>query len=366
MTYVVPNRAEANTKIKSSEYNANMQYIEDALNAPVSGGGKAYMMQQAIINGNFDIWQRGTAFTSVSTIPNNDDTYLCDRWNLISNGNDAVDLSRDTDAPEGSKYSMLWDVETSAQFGIVQILENVDTRKLAGKTVSIRFMVKSANIAAIRAAILTWAGTADAVTSDVVSSWGATPTWAANWTQENTPADLTVTSSWTEVVIENIILDSATINNLALAIWLPNAETIGDTIRIAQVQINEGATALDFQPKTYIEELYQCQRYFFRADSAQAAFKHYCFGVVTSTTRADVLLFFPTAMRTIPALTASAGNTFVTNGVTLTTIALDTAVDTAESVIIIATVAAGLTVGQGARLYANNNTSTYLNFDAEL
>ena len=47
--------------------------------------------------------------------------------------------------------------------------------------------------------MLAWTGTADTVTSDVVSAWGAdgvTPTWATNWTAENTPSNLGVTNTW--------------------------------------------------------------------------------------------------------------------------------------------------------------------------
>lgn len=223
---------------------------------------KSNLFENAIINGNFDVWQRATAFSSTTTPANNDDTYLIDRWNLVSDGNDVVDISRDTDAPDGSKYSAKFDVETSAQFGIVQILENVETEKLNDKSVSLSFAVKSANISALRAAVLTWAGTADAPTSDVVGTWAATPTWAANWTAENTPSDLTVTSSWTTVKIENIAVDSATVNNLAVVIWTPSAETIGDIVYISQVQLNEGATAKAFEPKPLSEELTSCQRFY--------------------------------------------------------------------------------------------------------
>ena len=218
------------------------------------------LSRQAIMNGNFDVSQRNTTFVAGA---NNDDVYTLDRWNLISDGNDVLDISQEaiTDLP-GSNYAIKLDVETSAQAGIVQFIEAKDAQKFKGKTVSISFAVKSANISAIRAAALSWSSTADAVTSDVVGTWAATPTWATNWTAENTPADLTVTSSWTTVRIDGIAVDSATVNNLALAIWLPNAETIGDIIYISQVQMNVGSVALPFQPKSFEEELRACQRYY--------------------------------------------------------------------------------------------------------
>lgn len=218
------------------------------------------MARQAIINGNFDVDQRVGPYTASR---NNDDVYTLDRWNLISDGNDILDVSQETitDLP-GSNYAIKLDVETAKRAGIVQFLEAKDAQKFKGKSVSISFAVKSANISAIRATVLSWASTADSITSDVVGTWAATPTWATNWADNATPADLTVTSSWTTVKVENIAIDEATVNNLALAIWLPNEETIGDIVYISQVQMNMGSVALPFQPKSYEEELRACKRYY--------------------------------------------------------------------------------------------------------
>ena len=218
------------------------------------------LSRQAIINGNFDVSQRATTFVAGA---NNDDVYTLDHWNLISDGNDVLDVSQDsvTDLP-GSNYAIKLDVETAKRAGIVQFLEAKDAQKFKGKNVSISFAVKSANISAIRATVLSWSSTADSVTSDVVGTWAATPTWATNWADNATPADLTVTSSWTTVKVENIAIDESTVNNLALVIWLPNEETIGDIVYISQVQMNMGSVALPFQPKSFEEELRACQRYY--------------------------------------------------------------------------------------------------------
>ncbi|MCG3176880.1 MAG: hypothetical protein MOGMAGMI_01844 [Candidatus Omnitrophica bacterium] len=232
----------------------------------------SFLYRNAIVNSCFDVAQLGTTFTSATTPANNDDTYLLDMWNLISDGNDAVDVSQESsEVPEGATYSLKLDVETSKRFGIVQFLEFVDAKKFKGKRVSISFAVKSANIAAIRAAVLSWGSTADSITSDIVSSWAATPTWAANWTAENTPEDLTVTSDWSIVKIENIYIDSATVNNLALAIWLPNEETVTDVIYISKVQMNEGEYAFDHQARPFIDEVRLCERFFEKSHNMSIA-----------------------------------------------------------------------------------------------
>lgn len=276
--------------------------------APVATDPRSSLYQNAIINGNFDVFQRGTAFTSASTPANNDDTFLADRWNVISDGNDAADISQEaiTDLP-GSNYAYKLDVETAKRSGLVQLLEAKDAQKFKGKNVSISFAVKSANISAIRATVLSWSSTADSVTSDVVGTWAATPTWAANWADNATPADLTVTSSWTTVSVQNIAIDEATVNNLALVIWLPNEETIGDIVYISQVQMNEGATASAFQPKSYDAELFACQRYCY-APPTPGTGSLIGFGMCVSNAIARIFVHFPNTMRGLPALTATAGD----------------------------------------------------------
>jgi len=267
------------------------------------------MARQAIINGNFDVSQRGTTFVAGA---NNDDVYTLDRWNLISDGNDVLDVSQEavTDLP-GSNYAIKLDVETAKRAGIVQFIEAKDAQKFKGKSVSISFAVKSANISAIRATVLSWASTADSVTSDVVGTWAATPTWATNWADNATPADLTVTSSWTTVKVENIAIDEATVNNLALAIWLPNEETIGDIVYISQVQMNMGSVALPFQPKSFDEELRSCQRYYWRSTSVNNDIV--AFGMAISASQAKFLLPTVTNMRTKP--TIDLGSLYIADGV---------------------------------------------------
>lgn len=250
--------------------------------------------RQAIINGNFDVDQRVGPYTSGR---NNDDVYTLDHWNLISDGNDVFDVSQVavTDLP-GSNYAIKLDVETAKRGGIVQFLEAKDAQKFKGKTVSISFAVKSANISAIRATVLSWASTADSITSDVVGTWADTPTWATNWADNATPADLTVTESWTTVKVEGIAIDESTVNNLALVIWTPNEETIGDIVYISQVQMNVGSVALPFMPKSYAEEEADCKRFFLELKPC----------VVDAVTNYQTITF-PVALRRAPVLADFSG-----------------------------------------------------------
>lgn len=229
-----------------------------------SGTANALKSQNLLYNGNMNVWQRNTSATP------NDDVYSgADRWNFLAEANASWTVARDTDAPVGSQYSMkLSNVTANNQCAIVQILENLDTKQLDDGTVSLSFWAKTTGteIGALRAAILTWGSTADSVTSDVIGTWasdGTNPTWATNWTLENTPANLSLTASWQKFTIEGVAIDSATVNNLAVVIWVNDGTiTSGDDLWISQVQLNYGDKVAPFQFRSYTDELTRCQRYY--------------------------------------------------------------------------------------------------------
>ena len=221
-----------------------------------------------IINGGMDIAQRGTSFTSTSSA-NNDDTYVLDRFYILSDGNDIVDVTQTTTVPTGAKYSIGLDVETvNKKFGIAQIIENANCYDAIGGNVTISFQAKvsaTANLDNIKCAIVAWSGTADTVTSDIISAWGVegtNPTLIANATYENTPANLGVTTSFaTYSVTANV--DTASTSNIILFIWSDVTTTaLGEFLYITNVQLEKGSTATSFEYRSYGTELALCQRYF--------------------------------------------------------------------------------------------------------
>lgn len=221
-----------------------------------------------VINGGMNIAQRGTSFTSTSSA-NNDDTYVLDRFYILSDGNDIVDVTQTTTVPTGAKYSIGLDVETvNKKFGIAQIIENANCYDAIGGNVTISFQAKvsaTANLDNIKCAIVAWSGTADTVTSDIISAWGVegtNPTLIANATYENTPANLGVTTSFaTYSVTANV--DTASTSNIILFIWSDVTTTaLGEFLYITNVQLEKGSTATSFEYRPYTTELALCQRYY--------------------------------------------------------------------------------------------------------
>jgi hypothetical protein len=223
-------------------------------------------MRNRIINGNFALGQRATTFASGA---NNDDAYTLDRWYILSDGNDAIDVTRETSVvPANQKYAIALDVETAnKKFGIAQIIESDNCVGLTGGTVTLSFKAKvsaTTKLDNVKAAVVAWSGTADTVTSDIISAWGAegtNPTLIANATYENTPANLSVTTSYaTYSLTANI--DTASTTNIIVFIWSDVTDTTaGHFLYVTDVQLEPGSVATPFEQRPLGTELALCQRY---------------------------------------------------------------------------------------------------------
>jgi hypothetical protein len=226
-----------------------------------------------IINGEFGVAQRGTSFVSGA---NDDDSYNLDRWYVLSDGNDAVDITQETSTvPTNQLTAIALDVETAnKKFGIAQIIEQKNCIGLIGGNVTLSFKAKvssTTKLDNVKAAVVAWSGTADTVTSDIISAWGAEgtdPTLIANATFENTPANLSVTTSYaTYTLTANV--DTASTKNLIVFIWSDVTDTTaGDFLYITDVQLEVGSTATDFERRPIGTELAMCQRYYSKSYSA--------------------------------------------------------------------------------------------------
>jgi len=337
---------------------------------PLSAGNNS-MYQQALINGNFDVWQRNTTFTTP-----NDDTFGPDRWIFLVDGNGAWTFTQSTDVPTtGSLYSLKAEnVTTNKQCAIVQVLENIDSKKLTGKNVSLSFYAKTASleISNLRATVLSWSSTADSVTSDVIGTWagnGTDPTFATNWTKEIAGSNKALTNDWTRYTIENIAVDTASTANVAVIIWVDDTTiTAGDEFYITQIQLNEGSTALSHMPRHYIDELRLCRRYC-RVFKSAANFHSMGFGTAISTTVARIFAPLDVRLRTVPALTATATEFDLSDGasdIACTALSLNANWKAEDSVMIDATVAAGLTQFRPYYLQTDGTAGRLLTLDAEL
>ena len=265
-----------------------------------------------LINGGFAIAQRGTSFTSPN---NNDDAYTLDRWYILSDTNDVIDVTQTTTTvPTNGQFAIALDVETiNKKFGIATIIENKDIIGLVGNTVTFSFKAKvsaTTKLDNVKAAIVAWSGTADTVTSDIISAWnveGTNPTLIANATYENTPANLNLTTSYATYSISAAV-DTASTTNLVLFVWSDVTDTtLGDFLYVAEAKLELGsnATAFQYAGGTIGGELAACQRYFYQyATGNDVAL---AIGSFFSASQVDWIINFVVAMRIAPTATVASG-----------------------------------------------------------
>ena len=249
--------------------------------------------KNVLINGGMTHAQRGASgsasFTSATNTANDDDTVLIDRMLNLSDGNDVVDVSQQSGGGvSGNEMYARLDIETAQKkFALCQIVENKNTKSIVGSAASVSAEIKVTNatrLSDIRMVVLSWSSTADSVTSDLVSAWAAEGTVftpAANWTAENTAANLSVTTSWVKYKIENISIDTASATNVAACIYQNNVATAsatGDFLEITNFQLEPGTVATDFEYRDVGHELSLAQRYYT---------KSYVQSVVPGTTTDD-------------------------------------------------------------------------------
>jgi len=325
-----------------------------------------------LINGDFQVAQRGTSFVASA---NNDYTYNLDRWYLLSDTNDVVDVTQSSTAPTNQLYSIGLDVETvNKKFGIAQIIEQKNCVGLIGNNVTFSFKAKvsaTTKLDNVKAGIIAWSSTADEVTSDVVSAWaveGTNPTLASNLTFENTPANLSVTTSWaTYSVSANI--DTSSTTNVIVFIWSDVTDTTaGDFLYITDCQLEQGSNATPYERRSYGEELIRCQRYFYRFINGTDQFIG--MGSYLWSGQLEIPVSFPTTMRqnaTLAFVTVSQGYTARNEDEGVDTFSAFAGLSGAgnNTVMIYASSDVGGTVGQSVRVYTTE-TSCSISFLAEL
>jgi hypothetical protein len=352
----------------------HQQRLQDQTNAQS-------MARQAIMNGNFDVWQRGvtSALTDITV------THLADRWADLPSRDTGtlptITRTRETltaGALDNSYYfSRLTTSGAGSSFGANAIhlywnkIEH-GTRLLCGasKKVTVSFWARS-SISNKKLGLY--------LTQDYGT--GGSPTSAEAITGTN----WTLTSSWVKYTFTfttNTLVGKTfgTNNNdflqpsfvpmwgsaYAPIVGTISAETyVGSgTIDIAQVQLCAGDEALPFQPKSYSNEINDCLRYCYQlTDLGDVASGSY-----VNTTAFQAVIHFPVRMRINPvdletsSVTGSNFQVGVNNNVyDITSMALQ---NTTPMTAKIACVTTALTIGWGGflRITAGN----YLRITAEL
>jgi hypothetical protein len=313
--------------------------------------------KNAIINGAFNVWQRGTSFTS----PTSNTTYTADRWltgysvapTTYSVSQQAFTAGTAPVAGYEGTYFYRGTITTAGSNTAWEHKQRIeDVRTFAGQTVTLSFWAKADSSRTGRVFFL--------------QNFGS----GGSGSVYSTAYNISLTTSWTRFT-QTVSIASVSGKTIGTGSYLeatieqPSAN--GSVIDIWGVQVETGSVATAFQTATGTiqGELAACCRYYWRANAT--GYGYFAASASRSTTQADSTVFLPVPMRVVPSLSSSAANTFMiyeNAGINVgTAIGPDSA--TVNTGAVSLSVASGL-VGRGAGNLRANNTAAYLEFSAEL
>jgi hypothetical protein len=316
----------------------------------------------AIINGGFDIWQRGTSVAASTT------AFLADRWRAYRNAAGAT-FSRQTSSLTGIQYCQRVQRDSGNAFtnGISSwyTSESADAYRFAGQTVTLSFYARAgANFSAASSALSLVLATGTGQDQAYPSFTGYAN--AINTTQ-------VITTSWVRYSF-NATLGSS-VSQFAIDFSYAPVGTAGtnDYYEITGVQLEVGSVATTFKRAgggTIQGELAAASRYYTRFNANGGG--NFSFlgtnGYQDTTTSANGFFALPVEMRVYPSSVDYSANLYIFNmnatNYTVSAVTLNNGGNTKLAVASFAVT--GATAGQPAMPRANNSTTSYVGFSAEL
>lgn len=320
--------------------------------------------KNAVINGGFDIWQRGTSF-----VPTGSGVYTADRWQYyrsVAGSTVSRQTTSDTTNLPFIQYCarVQRDSGNTSTAGILggYSLESVNSIPLAGRTVTLSFYArKGANFSNASSQITVDLKTGTGTDQNLlmsgytgsVTALTVTPTLTTTW--QRFSGTVTLASTATEI---GLYLTSTPVGTAGAA----------DYFEITGVQLELGSSATPFSRAggTIQGELAACQRYYYQTEKSQ---KYVFPGFSYSSTIFFAVAALPVSMRIAPTVVTSGtvGDYRVVNGGTFVACNALPTFETAtpEQVTIRYPAATGLTTGYGGAANGTN-ANAFIGFSSEL
>ena len=303
----------------------------------------------AIINGGFDIWQRGTSFTANTG-------YTADRW--YKSGVAGRTYTRQTTSDTTNLPTIQYCLRASRDSGntatdnivLSSSLESTDAQKFVGQTVTLSFYArKGANFSPSSSNII----------ARLYSGTGTDQNVEVSYTGSSAVINQSavLTSTWQRFQYTATVGTTAT----ELAVWFAAVPTgtagAADYFEITGVQLELGSVATTFKRAkggTLAGELAACQRYYQRVGDS-------LYGIIRGGTGDSADTDYSsytnlTTMRSAPTGTkVGTWATFNTNQPTVQAATTKTF-----------SLACGITSATSVQYYFHSDTSNYIELSAEL
>ena len=310
-----------------------------------------------IINGGFQVWQRGTSSSS-------NGYRTADRWRLnLSGGSATASQGTFTDGqtavPGNPQFYMALNVTTgNDNCGWQYRIE--DTHKFNSDVYTLSFWAKSATPRAMTVNSHTYDSSADVDDDNTVS-----------------PSTFTPTSSWQKFTFKITFSSMPNLGAFASGDYThiginqgSDTSTAAWKLDLAQVQFEKGEQATPFEHRSYADELARCQRYYVRL-VPQGTYTNYGLGLVTSSTVTEQQVSLPVTMRSEPVVDTSTPlssfRIYEAGTRTVTGIAQGNYSNLSTGAVLVTCSGGGMTVGRACKFQDNGNQpNNYVAFTAEL
>lgn len=230
------------------------------------GGSLSY--RNKIINGAFEIWQRGTSFT-------NSNYFTADRF-LVTRGGSGIGTG-------STNLTVTKDITTPSQFPVdpdnfntcmkiqrvagntntqtvkmLYVIETKDCLAFSGKSATLSFFIK-------RGTDFTSTDLTSCIHTGTSDNQGITSLHNNTWSSINTQTSPTIPASFNWQRITQTVSIANNIKEIGIGIqYTPQAGSAGadETLYITGVQFELGTTVTPFEHKSSGNEIDLCQRYF--------------------------------------------------------------------------------------------------------
>jgi hypothetical protein len=303
-----------------------------------------YPSHNYIINGAFDVWQRGTSFLAVAG-------YNADRWSQPFASNNS---ERSTDAPSGFEYSIKFNRTSGTRAGINTRLESSNVRGLLNTPITISFWAKE--------------DAANGDTLRVEVRYASAKDNFATLVGSQNSSEFTLSTTWQRFSY-TITPDSNVVDGMQITL---SANAINTDFLVTGVQLEAGSVATPFKRNapSLQGELAACQRYYYRT-TATAGGLIFANAYANSATQARGAVHFPTTMRVAPTSLDQSGTPLDYRAQRQGTTTVDCSAipgfigATENAAQFTFTFASGLTAGEGLQL-RSGAVGAFLGWSAEL
>jgi len=307
--------------------------------------------KNAVINGGFDIWQRGISSTTLGNYA------TADRWaqgTFSGTGTFAQDSSN---IAPNNQFSMRFTASSTCQPYLVSVIETQNALIYAGQQVTLSAYLATSTSANVQLSIQ--------FTTSTDSAWnaiytGLTPT-------SGTDIVTTTTTLARKSVTYNIPSNART---LRVIIVSSGTMATSSTLTVGAVQLELGPVATPFSRAggTIQGELAACQRYYWRWN-ANATYSMCAYGAFYTTSQAKFIM--PTQIMRTPPSAIDFGGIFRladwTNYSDVNAFTLISSTELSNPPGIIAQASSAIFANfRPAFLTASNSATAYIGFSAEL